>query len=252
MLTEERRIAIVEKAKRDGRIDVVTAASEFSVAVETIRRDLDVLQRRGLMRRVHGGAIALDRFSREYSVAERRSQNHDVKVKIAEVASHYLPQSGTVFLDAGTTTECLAPYLRNKPDLTVITNSLTLATKISDSATHVILLSGKIRPITLSAVGELAISAMENFHADVAFLGTNGVDLTTGFTTPDSDEAAIKRKMAAHSREVIVIADHTKFGRICASRFARCEDVDRIITDMAIDHSAIKDFEKLGVEVVLA
>jgi DeoR family transcriptional regulator, fructose operon transcriptional repressor len=252
MLTEERRIAIVEKAKRDGRIDVVAAASEFQVAVETIRRDLDVLQRRGLMRRVHGGAIALDRFSREYSVAERRSHNHEIKIKIAEVAANYLPPSGTVFLDAGTTTECLAPYLRDQKDLTVITNSLTLATQISDSVTSVILLSGKIRPITLSAVGELALSAMENFHADVAFLGTNGVDLTTGFTTPDSDEAAIKRKMAANSRETIVIADHSKFGRICASRFARCEEIDRLITDIAVDHSAIKDFEKIGVEVDLA
>ena len=183
MLTEERRMAIVDKAKIEGRVDVVSAAQEFSVAVETIRRDLEVLQRRGLMRRVHGGAIALDRFSREYSVAERRSLNYENKVKIAEIASHYIPHSGTIFLDAGTTTECLGPFLRDNKDLTVITNSLTLATQIGDSSTHIILLSGRIRPITLSAVGELALSAMENFHADIAFVGTNGVSTEIGFNS---------------------------------------------------------------------
>lgn len=252
MLTEERRIAIVEKATKDGRVDVVSAAQEFSVAAETIRRDLDVLQRRGLMRRVHGGAIALDRFSREYSVADRRSLNFESKRKIAEVASHYIPDSGSIFLDAGTTTECLAPYLRDKKNLTVITNSLTLATQIGDSSTNVILLSGRIRPITLSAVGELALSAMENFHADIAFLGTNGVDTEIGFTTPDPDEAAVKRKMIAHSRETIMMADGSKFGKTCASRFARISDVDRFVTDLAVDQELIFTVEKEGVEVVFA
>ena len=245
MLTEERRMAIVDKAKIEGRVDVVSAAQEFSVAVETIRRDLEVLQRRGLMRRVHGGAIALDRFSREYSVAEN-------KVKIAEIASNYIPLSGTIFLDAGTSTECLGPFLRDKKDLTVITNSLTLATQIGDSSTHIILLSGRIRPITLSAVGELALTAMENFHADIAFLGTNGVSTEIGFTTPDPDEAAVKRKMIAHSRETIMVADGSKFGKSCASRFARFEDVDRIVTDLGVDQEIIAEIEKAGVEVVLA
>jgi DeoR family fructose operon transcriptional repressor len=252
VLTEERRIAIVERAKKDGRIDVVSAAQEFSVAVETIRRDLDVLQRRGLMRRVHGGAIALDRFSREYSVAERRSLNHENKVKIANVAAQYLPESGSVLLDAGTTTECLAPYLRDKKDLTVITNSLTLATQIGDSTTNVILLSGRIRPVTLSAVGELTLSALENLHADIAFLGTNGVDAEIGFTTPDPDEAAVKRAIIAHSRETIVMVDSSKFGKSSATRFARFDDVDRVVCDLTAEQEVIASLEKSGVEVVLA
>jgi DeoR family fructose operon transcriptional repressor len=252
VLTEERRIAIVELAKKDGRVDVVSAAQEFSVAVETIRRDLDVLQRRGLMRRVHGGAIALDRFSREYSVAERRSLNHQSKVKIAEVAAQYLPQSGSVLLDAGTTTELLAPYLRDKKELSVITNSLTLATLVADSETQVILLSGRIRPVTLSAVGELTVAALENFHADIAFIGTNGVDNEFGLTTPDPDEAAVKRRMIAHARETIVMADKSKFGKSSATRFAKFEDIDRMICDVAVDQGSVSAMESAGVEVVLA
>jgi len=252
LLTEERRLAIVELAQKDGRIDVVNAANAFSVAVETIRRDLDVLQRRGLMRRVHGGAIALDRFSREYSVAERRSLNSEVKQKIAAVAVQYLPQSGTIFVDAGTTTEFLFPFLRDKKDLTVVTNSLLLATDIGDSTTNVILLSGRIRPITLSAVGDLALNAMENFHADIAFLGTNGVDVNIGFTTPDSDESAVKRKMIAHARETILMVDSSKFGKSFATRFAKLSEIDRVVTDLGADNTAVQELEKVGIEVVLA
>lgn len=252
MLTEERRLAIVELAQKDGRVDVVNAANAFSVAVETIRRDLDVLQRRGLMRRVHGGAIALDRFSREYSVAERRSLNNEVKQKIAAVAVQYLPLSGTIFVDAGTTTEFLFPFLRDKKELTVVTNSLLLATDIGDSTTNVILLSGRIRPITLSAVGDLALNAMENFHADIAFLGTNGVDVNIGFTTPDSDESAVKRKMIAHARETIVMVDSSKFGKSFATRFAKLSEIDRVVTDIGADNAAVQEIEKAGIEVVLA
>ena len=203
MLTEERRLAIVELAQKDGRVDVVNAANAFSVAVETIRRDLDVLQRRGLMRRVHGGAIALDRFSREYSVAERRSLNNEVKQKIAAVAVQYLPLSGTIFVDAGTTTEFLFPFLRDKKELTVVTNSLLLATDI-------------------------------------------------GFTTPDSDESAVKRKMIAHARETIVMVDSSKFGKSFATRFAKLNEIDRVVTDIGADNAAVQEMEKAGIEVVLA
>jgi len=252
LLTEERRMAIVELAQKDGRVDVVNAASAFSVAVETIRRDLDVLQRRGLMRRVHGGAIALDRFSREYSVAERRSLNNEIKQMIAAVAVQYLPESGTIFVDAGTTTEQLYPFLRDKKELTVVTNSLILATDIGDSSTNVILLSGRIRPITLSAVGDLALNAMENFHADIAFLGTNGVDGEIGFTTPDPDESAVKRKMIAHARETIVMVDSSKFGKSFATRFAKLIEIDRVITDIDADNNDVQKLEKSGIEVVLA
>jgi DeoR family fructose operon transcriptional repressor len=93
---------------------------------------------------------------------------------------------------------------------------------------------------------------MENFHADIAFLGTNGVDTEIGFTTPDPDEAAVKRKMIANSKETIMIADSSKFGKSCASRFARITDVDRIVTDLGVDNKVIAKIETEGVEVVFA
>ncbi|NBV95711.1 MAG: DeoR/GlpR transcriptional regulator, partial [Actinobacteria bacterium] len=180
---------IVDLATREGRVDAQDAAERLSVAVETIRRDLDVLQRRGLMRRVHGGAIAVHRLNREFTVSERRALNHSAKLKIAEVAARHIPEQGTIIVDSGTTTQCLSVYLRDKSELTVVTNSLDLATEIGSTSTRVILISGRIRPTTMSGVGDLALKALENISADVAFIGANGVDLKSGFTTPDPDEA---------------------------------------------------------------
>ena len=251
MLAEERRLQIIELARTEGRIDAVDAADRMVVAVETIRRDLDILQRRGLIRRVHGGAIPTERFAREYSVAERRAINLDLKEKIAAFAASYIPSHGTIFVDAGTTTECMAPYLRDRKTLTIVTNSLILAAGIGDSETNVILVSGRLRPITLSAVGSLTIAALENIQADLAFIGTNGIHSKFGFTTADPDEAAVKSKMIENSRESIVLADNAKFGKSFTVRFADLRTVDRVVTDVDAPTSIIDEVESSGLEVVI-
>ena len=252
MLAEERRMQIIDLATREGRVDAQDAAERLSVAVETIRRDLDVLQRRGLMRRVHGGAIAVHRLNREFTVSERRALNHSAKIKIAEVAARHIPDQGTVIIDSGTTTQCLAQYLRDRAELTVVTNSLDLATDIGPSTTRVILISGRIRPTTMSGVGDLALKALENISADVAFIGANGVDLKSGFTTPDPDEASVKSMMISNAQESIVLADHSKFGKSFTMRFANFDSVDRLITDTKTSTSMINEITSKELEVVIA
>lgn len=252
MLAAERHLVLLELSRAEGRIDVSEAALRLDVAVETIRRDLDLLQRQGFMRRVHGGAISIERISREYSVAERQSINHDLKEKIAAVAASYIPKHGSIFVDAGTTTECLSSYLRNKPHLTVVTNSVILAMRIGDSTTQVIMVSGRIRPITMSAVGELATSGLRDLHADISFLGTNGIDSKVGLTTVDQDEATVKKLMIKNSSESIVLADNKKFGRAYTTRFAHFNEIDRVITDMAAPSNVLDDLKNAGAEVVIA
>lgn len=251
-LAEERRMRIVEWANSEGRVDVQDAATRLDVAVETIRRDLDTLQRRGLMRRVHGGAITVNRFNREFSVAERREQNLDTKKRIANIAATHIPNDGTIFIDSGTTTELLAPHLRNRPQLTVVTNSLILASNIGDSTTPVIQLAGKIRPVTLSTVGDLTLKSLNSIYADISILGTNGIDSKSGFTTPDPEEAAVKRAMVENSKERIVVADHSKFGKSFTISFASANEIDRLITDLESPSQSIKAFEKLEIEVNIA
>lgn len=252
MLAEERRIQLLEWSRKEGRIDAVDAASRLRVAIETVRRDLDTLQRRGLLRRVHGGAIALDRLPHESSWAERRVSNMEAKRRIADLASQQLPSEGAVFVDGGTTTELLAPYLRNRPKLLVITNSIPLGNQVADSGTPVHLLSGRLRPTTLSALGSRTLEDIASFRAQLVMLGSNGVDPTMGFTTSDPEEAAVKRALITYSQEKIVLADSAKFGAVYPAAFALAVDIDRLITDLDAPQAAVDEFVQAGVEVVLA
>ena len=252
MLAEERRLHLVSFARNEGRVDASEAAARLKVAVETIRRDLEILQRQGVMRRVHGGGILVDRIQSEYSVSIRRTQNSEVKNRIAQVASQYIPKSGTIIVDAGTTTEFLAPYLRDNPDLTVVTNSLNLSLAIGESTTNVVLVGGKMRPITLSTVGTLAVAMISEVFASVSFIATNGIDPQAGFTTPDIEEAEVKRLMIKNSQESIVLADSSKFGQRFGTRFATLGQVDRLVTDLSASSQSLEPLKSYDLEVVLA
>lgn len=252
MLAEERRLLIVDWTRNDGRIDAALAAEKLDVAVETVRRDLDVLQRRGVLRRVHGGAIALERFAHEPTISERHRSNPDAKRRIAEAAANYLPQEGCVIIDGGSTTEYMAPFLRNRPNLTVVTNSLSLARAIADSSTSTQILSGKIRPATLSAVGARTVEDLSQINAVVCFVGVNGISNDLSFTAYDTDEAAVKRTMIRNSIERIALADHSKFGSVFPATFAQATDFDRLVSDVEVSSEPIDALSAAGVEVVLA
>jgi DeoR family fructose operon transcriptional repressor len=252
MLAEERRMQLVEWSKLDGRIDALAAAGKLNVAVETVRRDLDVLQRRGLLRRVHGGAIAASRYSHEFTFPERKGRNPEQKLRIAQIASQYIPEEGCIFVDGGTTTEFLGEFLRNKPQLMVVTNSITLASRIGESTTQVFLLSGRVRSTTLSAVGSKTVEDLRTYKAQIAFLGANGIDLESGFSTVDPDEAAVKRKMIKNATETIVLADNSKFGSSYSALFAGFENIDRLVTDVDADPAHVDALTEKGIEVVLA
>lgn len=252
MLAEERRLKLIEWTREDGRLDANLAASRLDVAVETVRRDLDVLQRRGALRRVHGGAIALERFTREYTIPERYNRNPEQKQAVADVAAAYIPEEGCIFVDGGTTTECLARHLRDRPKLTVVTNNITLASKLADSSTQVNMLGGRIRPATLSAVGAKTVSDLMDFNAVVSFLGVNGVGLDAGATAYDIDEALVKKTMMARSAERILLADSGKFGSTYPASFAELRDFDRVVTNVDADPIFIEAFSSAGVEVALA
>jgi len=252
MLAEERRLKLVEWTREDGRLDAGDAANKLDVAVETVRRDLDVLQRRGAVRRVHGGAIAIERFAHEYTIPERYNRNPNLKRMVAAAAATFLPTEGAIFVDGGTTTECLAPYLRDKPKLLVVTNSITLANRIADSSTPTQLLGGRVRPATLSAVGAKTIADLMELNAVVSFIGANGISLQGGITAYDTDEALVKKTMMNNSVEKLLLVDSGKFGSAYPARFANFGDFDRLITNVDSDPDFVDAFESAGVEIALA
>lgn len=252
MLAEERRLQLVDWARDEGRIDAAAAARKLRVATETVRRDLDVLDRRGVLRRVHGGAIALDRFTHEFTIPERENLNPEAKGRIADAAAQFLPAKGCIFVDGGTTTEQLAPHLAGKPELLVVTNNIRLASRIGDSGTKLYVLSGEVRPASLSTVGTRAAEDLADWNASVAFLGANGLTPDLRMTAYDANEASVKKVMMKNARERILLVDHSKFGSSYPANFGHVSDLDRVVCDLATEESVVNSLKVHSVEVSLA
>ena len=253
MFASERQQAIVDRARAEGRVDVITLAGEFDVTPETIRRDLTALERRRLLRRTHGGAVPVERLDVEPRVAEREVLRVAEKERIARAAVAELPDEGAVLLDAGTTTGALARILPEGRELTVVTNGLSIAVLLADRpelTVHV--LSGRLRGRTLATVDQWAERALGEIFVDVAFLGVNGLSVQRGLTTPDRSEAAVKRSMIASARRAVVLADHTKFQADTFARFGDLADVDVVISDSALDPGIAAAVEGAGPRVVRA
>lgn len=252
MYPEERQQLIVEYARTAGRVDVATLADTLDVTTETIRRDLKVLERHGLLRRVHGGAIPVERLGFEPALAARDSVLTAEKERIAKAALAELPEEGSILLDAGTTTARLAEALPRDRELVVLTNGLPIAMSLSTwSNLTVLLVGGRVRGRTLAAVDAWALHALADSYVDVAFMGTNGVSTTRGLTTPDTTEAAAKRAMISAARRCVLLADHTKVGNDCLARFASLDDIDVIITDTGIDPDDADDLRAGGPKLVI-
>jgi DeoR family transcriptional regulator, fructose operon transcriptional repressor len=250
---EERRQLIADRAHRDGRIEVAALAAELAVTTETVRRDLTDLERRGVLRRVHGGAIPVERLRSEPDVAERAMRQSSEKTRIATAALAELPAGGTIILDAGTTTGALAALLPNDRPLTVVTNAVTIALTVSTrSNIELHLVGGRVRGRTLATVEDWALRTLDDLAVDVSFVATNGLTVARGLTTPDPAEAAVKRALVANGRRVVLLADHSKIGQDHFVRFAELRDIDRLITDAAIDPRDRDELVAAGLEVVLA
>ncbi|ATY14326.1 DeoR/GlpR transcriptional regulator [Amycolatopsis sp. AA4] len=253
MYAAERHQLLAQRARRDGRVDVGDLAAELGVAPETIRRDLGVLERQGVVRRVYGGAVAVDRLDFEPEVAQRDQTNAAEKDAIARAALDQVPDRGSVLLDAGTTTSRLATLLPADRDLTVITNSISIASILATRPGITLqILGGRVRGTTLATVGSASLHALDGLLADVAFLGANGFSAEHGCTTPDLEEAGVKSALVAAARRRVLLADHSKYGADQLSRFARLSEIDVLITDGGIDAGAVAELEEAGPEVVLA
>lgn len=253
MYAAERHQLLAQRARRDGRVDVADLAAELGVAPETIRRDLGTLERQGLVRRVYGGAVALDRLDFEPEVAQRDQTNAAEKDAIARAALDLLPDRGSVLLDAGTTTSRLATLLPSETELTVITNSIPIASILATRPGITLhMLGGRIRGTTLAAVESWTLQTLSGLLVDVAFLGSNGFSVEHGCTTPDLAEAAVKTAFVVAARKRVVLADHSKYGTDQLSRFAKLSEIDVLVTDSGLDAGAVAVLEDAGPQVVLA
>ena len=253
MYAPERQQAILGRARSDGRVDVNALADVFDVTPETIRRDLTGLERRGVLRRVHGGAIPVERLSIELAVDERYGVNAVQKERIAKAALDQLPDGGSIIIDAGTTTVRFAEMLPTDRSFTVVTHALPIAAMLAGRSNITLhLVGGQVRPGTLAAVGSWAERDLAGIFADVAFVGTQrhqsgarpdhagrrGGRRQAGADAVRPTHRRARRPQQVRPRRVCPVAD--------------LSEVDTIITDSEVDADMAREIEDAGPEVIRA
>ncbi|MFD0896916.1 DeoR/GlpR family DNA-binding transcription regulator [Loigolactobacillus binensis] len=239
MLTEERHQYILNQLKQHDIIKLHDLISTTQASESTIRRDLQLMEEAGLLIRVHGGAKRVAALQTELAVSEKSNQSVTEKETLAKLAVSCLTPQDVIFLDAGTTTLAMIPYLKTTTNLTVVTNGVNHASMLADYNIRCFLIGGRLKNITKAIVGADGVAAIKQYRFNKVFLGTNGVHLHYGYTTPDPDEAAIKRTALEQAEMTIVLADHTKFGQVSFTKFGNLSQAT-IVTD----HLSQRELEK--------
>ena len=245
----QRQQAIMRTLRASGRVDAADIARELGVTNETVRKDIIQLERQGLLRRVHGGAVPVGDLSYEPAVPTRMDYL-DEKQRIAKAALAHLPPAGSIIIDAGSTTARLAALLPDDRELTVFTNALPIAlTLLARPQLTVFPIGGRLRSQTLATVGSWAARMLGDINVDVAFLGTNGISTRRGLTTPDPAEAEVKRLMLHAAQRRVLLADHSKVGRLSVCKHADLADIDLLITDTGLSPTELAALEAAGLAV---
>jgi DeoR family transcriptional regulator, fructose operon transcriptional repressor len=249
--THERRRYLLARARTEGRVGVTGAAQDLHVSVETVRRDLKLLEDHGLIRREYGVAYPVESAGFESDLASRESEWLPEKRRIAAEAVLHIDDAETIFIDEGYLPQLIARQLPTDPPLTVVTSSLPIASMLAlRPSCTVMLLGGRVRGRTLGTVEHWATSMLADFVIDLAFLGTNGISRTHGLTTPDPAVAAVKSAAVRASRRRIFIGAHPKFGAVSFARFAEVSDFESLITDTGLSLSEAHRYSDMGPSVI--
>lgn len=242
ILTPERHQLIL-KVLQEKHIVKIHELVELTASSEsTIRRDLVQLEESNYLKRVHGGASLLQGKRSEPSIVEKSTKNLQDKKAIGHFAAQFVNEGDSIYLDAGTTTMQMIPYLKEK-DITVVTNGLTLLEPLLENEIQTYLLGGLIKAKTRALIGRGALDHLESYRFDKCFIGVNSVHPIHGFSTPDPEEALLKQKAISLGRDIYALVDPSKFGEIS---FAKIADIDKatIITTQTEDDKLLEPYNK--------
>lgn len=256
LCAEERRAVILDEIAKRHRVEVSTLSRKLGVSEVSIRRDLSFLEKQGLLKRVHGGALALPLVRYEQSYREKAHQHIVEKERIGRAAARLIQENGQFILNSGTTVLQVA---RNIPSqilqngrLTVITNSLPIVRELGHwEGVQIILLGGIYLPSQDILVGPQVVSALKGLHAERIFLGTDGLTPSHGVTTSNLLEAEVDKAMTKAASEIIVVADSSKIGCVGLVSIIPLHEVHKLITDYNAPPDFIAAVEELGVEIIL-
>lgn len=241
MLTQERYQSILSIVNEKNAVTVSELAAMLEISESTVRRDLTALDELGKLKKVFGGATAVSKNEGvfEYSVSQRENLMFNEKTEIARYAAKTVNNTDFVFIDSGTTTSRLIDFLENDK-ATYVTNGILHARKLIQKGLNAYVIGGKLKQATEAIVGAEGVANLKNFNFSKAFMGTNGIDIAAGFTTPDIEEATLKEAAVKHSYMAFVLADHTKFRRVFSVTFSDLKQCC-IITDSMPDSRFAKE-----------
>jgi DeoR family transcriptional regulator, fructose operon transcriptional repressor len=235
-----------------GVIRIEDLCRELKVSPATVRRDLDQLEQSGAIRRVHGGAVSVESRMDEPLFADKTSLAAREKRRIAEAALAFVEPDDTIYLDGGSTVLELARLLRDRTNLTVVTNSLHAAHELSGRGPRLIVIGGELRRLSQALVGPLTRLVLKELHLDKAFMGTIGFTVKEGLTTTDPGEAFTKEIVMGQARQVIVLADSSKAGKISFARAGHWDKVHVLITDKQVEKDFSKELNQTGIKLIRA
>lgn len=249
----ERQGQIRKLVEKSGRVTVPELSEHFDVSEATIRRDLEELDGKGWVHRTHGGALRAERVSKELPMMQRMSDKRDEKSLIGKAAATLIEDGQTIFLGSGTTVLEVAYHLPKDIVLTVITNSLPIINHLVDYPNiELIVVGGMFRKSELSMVGHIAENAVKEFRADQVFMGIHALDAHHGLTNDFLPETMTDRAIVEIAPRVVIVADHTKFGRVSTVLVAETSVANIIVTDRQVPEDIVLEFVERGIEVIQA
>ncbi len=251
-LAPKRRERLLGLVSESGVSRVAELCKALRASSATVRRDLEELESSGRIRRVHGGAVAVQSRLDEPMFDDKTAIAAKEKHRIAQAALRMIERGETVYLDGGSTVLELARLLRDRGDITVVTNSLRAALELGGKGPRLILVGGELRRRSQTTVGPLTGALLDEVRPDRAFMGTMGIDLEQGITTTDPNEAHTKKAAMSRSQQIVLLADSGKIGKVSFVRSGEVTDVHVVITDKGADAAFVRQLTKRGVRVVKA
>jgi len=253
LIPAERRNRIHKILHDKGIVSVSMLSAALDVSEITIRRDLEQMEENGLLERTHGGAILNQRIHLELLYSEKHRAHPTEKRLIGKAAAALVEDNDTLLIHSGSTTLEIFRHLEDKRNVRIITSNMSAPLELQNSQVELQMIGGQFRPQSNSLVGPLAMLSLAQVHSSKSFIGVDGVSLKYGLTTPNIQEAEVARMMIERTRgEVIVVADHTKFGVVADFLSAPLEKIHTIVTDAQVNPEFVERLKALGIRMIIA
>lgn len=252
MLPQERYQELIKYLQQHDIIKVEKMLDLFDISIETARRDLNHLENEGIIKKIYGGATLIRKEDSEPATSERMSRNIAEKTAIGKKCAEFINDGDSILLEVGTTVLQAAKALKSKKNLSIITNSIHVINELMDTDFDIYIIGGKMRHGEGSISGAVSLFELENFHIQKAILSAGGITPEHGISDYNIEEVLVRKKVIEQAREVILVADSSKFGRDVLAHITPLSSIDTIITDNKIYPELLEKFREADANIVLA